>query len=67
MKKLTKKQCAKYFKELESAENIFSMLVNEIEQKMSKETGIKDIEFFFCDGYCAGIGNASKTMKLIHR
>jgi hypothetical protein len=43
------------------------MLLSDIEKKMAKETGIEDIEFFFCDGDLAGIGNTSRTMKLIHR
>lgn len=39
----------------------------ELEKMMEHETGIKGIEFFFCDGEFAGIGNAERTMKLIHR
>ena len=65
--KLTRRSLDKYFKEAESAGNIYSMLLNDIEKKMAKETGIEDIEFFFCDGDLAGIGNTSRTMKLIHR
>jgi len=39
----------------------------ELEKMMEHETGIKGIEFYFCDGEFAGIGNAERTMKLIHR
>ena len=38
-----------------------------LEKMMEHETGIKGIEFFLCDGEFAGIGNAKRTMKLIHR
>ena len=64
--KPTRRSLAKYFKEAESAYNIYSMLLNDIEKKMAKETGIEDIEFFFCGGDLAGIGNASRTLKLVH-
>jgi len=33
---------------------------------MEKATGIKGIEFFWCDGEIAGIGNMSRTLPLIH-
>ena len=39
--------------------------IQETEKKMAKDTGIKDIEFFFGDDPgCKGIGNASRTMPL---
>ena len=43
--------------------------LNKLEKQMQKETGIKDIEFFFCDGEFTGIGTPSEPekMKLIHR
>lgn len=46
----------KYYKEL-----------NRLEKMMERETGIEGIEFFFVDNELAGIGNAERTMKLIHR
>ena len=33
---------------------------------MEKVTGIKGIEFYHCDGEIAGIGNADRSMSLIH-
>ena len=59
----------KYFKELDSADNIYFMLVNEIEERMKKETGIKDLEFVYVDGSIVGIGTPTreKKLKLIHR
>jgi len=39
--------------------------INETEKKMAKDTGIEDIEFFYTDGECAGIGNTSRTMPLV--
>lgn len=41
--------------------------IKETEKKMAKDLKIKDIEFFFCDNECAGIGNTSKTLKLMQR
>jgi len=40
-----------------------------LEKMMEQETGIEDIEFFFCDGEFVGIGTPShpKKMDLIHR
>ena len=57
----------KYFKLLEEAENKFYEEVTFIEVMIQQETGIDDIEFFQCDGSYCGIGNESRTMKLIHR
>jgi len=41
--------------------------LSEIEKSISLYTGIPDIEFFFCDNEFAGVGNADRTMELIHR
>jgi len=41
--------------------------ISEFEKDMSKKTGIENLEFFFCDNECAGIGNLERTMKLIQR
>jgi hypothetical protein len=54
------------WKQLQSDEHTFHRLVSTTEEWMQKETGIKDIEFFFNDGYYCGVGNVSRTMKLIH-
>lgn len=65
--KLTEKQIEKYFKAFNELEDVFMGKVLKLEKKMGKESGIEDIEFFFCDGEMSGIGNESRTMKLIHR
>lgn len=41
--------------------------IYKLEKMMEHETGIKGIEFYFCDNEFTGIGNAERTMKLIHR
>ncbi len=41
--------------------------VGETEKKMAKDTGIEGIEFFHTEGMACGIGNVSRTMKLIHQ
>ena len=60
------KKLKPYWKEYQKLDNLHRNLVYELEKKMEKETGIKGIEFFFCDNECAGIGNAERTMELIH-
>lgn len=65
--KPTKKQIQifkKYWKEIREIEKQFYNKVFELEKKISKESKILDIEIFFCDGI-AGIGNYSRTMKLL--
>jgi len=47
------------------AEDTFSAEIAAIEEEMAKATGIKDIEFFISNGL-AGVGNASRSMKLIN-
>ena len=63
----SKKILKKYWEMMKVAENYFHEEVGKIEDKMAKETGIEDIEFFKSpdDGCYCGIGNASRTMKLI--
>ena len=64
MKKINSK---KYFQMLEEAENEFYDRVGAIEILMQADTGIEDISFFQCDGSYVGIGNESRTLKLIPR
>lgn len=56
-----------YWVKMKEIEDTYYARVNELEKELARETGIKDIEFFFCDNECAGVGNADRTMKLIHR
>jgi len=67
MKKLSKKRVKEYFKALDSLENDFYDAVNNLETTMKRETGIEGIEFFWVGGEVVGIGNSSRTMKLINR
>lgn len=65
----TKKQLGimKLYWDMFQAEyNIFWGRIGELEKAMSKETGIKDLEFFQSDGDWCGIGNGERTMRLIH-
>lgn len=66
MNKLSKKQAKKYFEELYEITTEFHCKIYALENKMAKETGIKDIEFFWADNAICGIGNASRTLPLIH-
>jgi len=66
--KITKKllkQLFPFWDRLELSENFFRKRLDDIEKDMAKETGIKDIEFFWCDNEIVGIGNTSRTMPLI--
>ncbi len=67
MKTLTKKQAKKYFKMLQKIEDIFYAGIDKLENKMIKETGVKDLEFFWGDSNIVGIGNIDKTMELVYR
>lgn len=48
-------------------ESKFEEQINQLEKSMQKETGIEEIEFFYCGGEMTGIGNTSRTIKLILR
>ena len=67
-KKLTKKQIIvlkQGWKQFLQDENTFYKLLIATEKWMQKETGIEDLEFFCCDGDFVGIGNVSRTVKLV--
>ena len=60
------KKLKPYWEQLEVLQCEYIGKVFQLEEKMSKEVGIKDLEFFMCDGEYVGIGNIDRTMKLIH-
>jgi len=64
-KKLIKK-LKSYWKKLREIESQHSRMIYRLEKAMEEETGIDGIEFFFCDGEYAGIGNLERSMELIH-
>ncbi len=64
---LQMKTIKKYYKIAEEAETRYIKKIANIECILEKITGIKDIEFFFCDGELAGVGNKARTMDLIPR
>jgi len=64
MAKINKK---KYFKMLDEIDDIHYLAVMKLEALMKEESNIDDIEFFWVDGAIVGIGNESRTMKLINR
>ncbi len=68
MKKLkvnTRKKLKPYWTKLERLELNFFRKVEKLEKEMQKDIGIDDLEFYCNGGYC-GIGNTSRTIKLIH-
>ena len=60
------KKLKPYWKELLEIELQYYNAVYRLEKRMSREIGIKDLEFFMCDNEHVGIGNAERTMPLIH-
>jgi len=60
------KQLQPFWERLQDLEGIFWSQVADLEEEMEEKTGIKDIMFFMVDGEHVGIGNADKTMRLIH-
>jgi len=59
-----------YWKMFQAEYDIFWGRVGELEKGMAKKTGIKDIEFIkddMCSGEWIGIGNASRTLRLLQR
>jgi hypothetical protein len=61
------KKLKPYWKKLILMECEFIGRVSELEDEMSREFGIKYMEFFRSDNDYVGIGNADRTMRLIQR
>lgn len=67
--KVTKKllkQLRPFWQELRKVRDCYDLKLRKLEEEMARKTGIKNIEFFFCDNEIAGIGNVERTMPLIH-
>lgn len=67
--KVTKKllkQLRPFWQEFKKIRDYHDIELAKLEEKMTKKTGIENIEFFFCDNDIAGIGNVERTMRLIH-
>ena len=68
MRKFTKEEIEKlkkYWKKLQVLEDEYFIKVHLLEKAMQRNLKIDDLEFFESDdGYC-GIGNLSRTIKLI--
>lgn len=64
-KKLRKK-LVPFCKEFSAIEDEFYTRINELEKRMEENIGIKGIVFFPSDGSYVGVGNADRTMELIH-
>lgn len=68
--KPTKKQLRimkAYWEKFQIEQDVFWGRMSELEKEMSRETGIKGLEFFHdqsCTGW-VGIGNADRTIKLL--
>lgn len=56
-----------YWKEVIEAEQQYSEAIQKIEKKMGKGIDVEDLEIFYVEGEIVGIGNYSRSIKLIHR
>ena len=65
--KISRKVFEKYMGLMELAWGEYYAKTLAIERDLRDESGIKDIEFVWVDGCIVGIGNQSKTMKLMQR
>ena len=70
MKQFSKEEIKKlkrYWKQLKLLEDDFYFGIQLLEKNMQRNLKIKDLEFIIgCDGSYCGIGNTSKTIKLLH-
>ena len=60
----------RYWKMFKVEEDIFWGKIGELEKGVAKDTGIKDLEFIKDDmmgGEWMGIGNVSRSLKLLQR
>lgn len=67
--KKTKKLIAQlkpYWKAYRKLSGEFHRKVYALEKQMSKEMGVKNMQFFMCDNEVVGIGNLNRTMDLVH-
>jgi hypothetical protein len=64
---ITKRKAKYYLDWVETLRQMYVDNVIRLEECMQEELQDKDLEFFWADGSVVGIGNKSRTMKLIHR
>lgn len=55
------------WKSLQTEVDKFYRMVRIIEEDVELRSGIDGVEFFMCDNSYVGIGNVSRTMKLIQQ
>jgi len=67
---MTRKELIKklkpYWKKTMELQGKYNLEIYGLEKQMQKELGIEDLEIFHSDGDAVGIGNSTRTMKLIH-
>lgn len=56
-----------YWAQFKDDQDVFFSLARSMEKAMSREIGIRGLEFIRCDGDYVGIGNGRRTMKLIQQ
>ena len=62
--KINQKLIKEYFKELDDIDNKHWDSIKQLEKTMQRETGIKDLEFFWDDGCIVGIGTPARKKKI---
>lgn len=61
------KQLHMFWPKIQLIEEEYWKEINKAEKELEELAGIKDIEIFHSDGEIVGIGNAERTIRLIHR
>jgi hypothetical protein len=61
------KQLHMFWPKVQLIEEMYWKEINKAEKELEELTGITDILIFHSDGEIVGIGNAEKTIRLIHR
>lgn len=56
-----------YWIKFQKIEKKYYIAIYKLEEEMSKDLKIKDMEIFFCDNGAVGVGNVNRTMELIRR
>jgi len=69
MKKYDRKELIKklkpFHKKIQKIQSNYYDAIDNLEKEMQHKIGIEDLEIFWCDGTIVGIGNYSRTLKLI--
>jgi hypothetical protein len=61
------KQLHLYWPKIELVQDRYWAEINKMEKELEELTGIKNIDIYHADNSIVGIGNAERTIRLIHK